>query len=591
MLARIDLRFEFLILLSRARTEGTGCQIKPPTIGVFNKGKASAKMPVAKKFPAKQGMSCDLSYLIPVNHTMSFQESKIKLFSEFDFLNKTRKASSPPSSDSTSIASKSCASTPVPKKILETNRDMNRKSFEDPEKRITPDRVTKCKKIFKDPPSRTTVMTEERAKSEVWDIEVLDVGEYTDAVSPISGVNPHEEAMVQDADSFQSTEPGRFFNEAKSQVDDLPVVSGDMPLRQCSPSLGPSDSASEVGQRAFPPSVLRTSQGFSKYFVPPAVEDIRTLQDMQTDLFSRVQLSVPDVATIDGVIVPDVAVSKSPNEDHSQHQLHPSINEDLDIASQFSYIPSSAVSLERALQAYEADNAILKASELQMLTSKTGVADLLLDGDYHSRDFLDESWAPTALSPSFYGSAGKVADKGLYLRKTLPRCCGRTNENEAPCDHDDMTTIQEFYERCPRQSGLQVPQESFLSSNADFDSAHCFDRYDMHYETEPGEDQADDDEHCDLELNSNACRTHDSGCRTSKAFQTRPTSSSYIVEDEMSEIDDGSPVYPEWFLQGQAILRLYAEHHVPISKTLTSLSRAEADVAKTLKGHWYPQQL
>jgi hypothetical protein len=218
-----------------------------------------------------------------------------------------------------------------------------------------------------------------------------------------------------------------------------------------------------------------------------------------------------------------------------------------------------------------------------MLTSETGVADLLPDGDYYTRDFLDESWAPTAPSPSFYGSAGKVADKGLYL----PRHCGRTNENESPYDHDDMTTIQEFYERCPRQLGLQVPQESFLSSNADFDSAHCFDRFDMHYETEPGEDQADD-EHCDLELNSNARRTHDGGCRTSKTFQTRPTSSSYIVEDEIGEIDDGSPVYLEWFLQGQAILRLYAEHHVPIS---TSLSRAEADVAKTLKGHWYPQQL
>jgi hypothetical protein len=340
-LARIDLRFEFLIFLSRVQTEGTGCQIKPPTIGVFNKGKASAKIPVAKKLPAKQGMSCELSYLIPIVLCQSFQESKIKLFSEFDFLNKMRKASSPPSSDSASIASDSCASTPVPKKILETNKDMNKKSSEDPEKRITPDRVTKRKKISKDPPCRTTVTTEERAESEVWDIEVLDAGEYTDTVSPTSGVNTHEEAMVQDADVFQwvkSTE-GRFFNEAQSQVHDLPVVSGDIPLRQCSPSLGPSDSASEVGQRAFPPSALRTSQGFSKYFVPPAVEDLHTLQDMQTDLFSpgvSVQLAVPEVATIDGAITPDVAVSKSPRlrPDDENHTQHPSINEDLDMASQ-----------------------------------------------------------------------------------------------------------------------------------------------------------------------------------------------------------------------------------------------------------------
>lgn len=232
-------------------------QLQPaPSLGVFNKGKASAKKKVAIT-----GKSCTCPIVVVGNAVLRDSASRKEFFSESAFLNTPSERVADHSRidddpDDSSVSS--ISNHPMPRAIRTAKKD-RRKCTEAP--------AVETRKAS----------THTAAESEVWDIEVQsklpssarDVSSDPEDSAPV--VRGAEwRAMTEERRTKAGTPVTRGRSRGRSVVcGSPPAPSDELRLSHAAdaPSIHPSHSASQIGRRDAQPSDLRLVT--SKYFTEP----------------------------------------------------------------------------------------------------------------------------------------------------------------------------------------------------------------------------------------------------------------------------------------------------------------------------------
>jgi hypothetical protein len=524
-------------------------------------------------------------------------------FSESNFLNKTRKQSSEPRDRGTSSYSKSASESPL-------------QSIRPNERSI---KIRQPQKLGKSKDDSTVTDKEQKSsyESEIWDIELS--SEPAPAVDPLkegtvivdtralrwAEINTGPADKIDDDVSQKLTPDNQATHEELAGSDDIgfPVSTGNI---KSSSSLGPSQSASQPGRRGVIPVNTGTgADAISKYFcrsaaghlgqldnpaVPPVMPTIINSQDQN---ISRDAMAVENFAA-DLLVAAKYSENPSPstcNASRQELEKRPVRSfSDVVIASP---LASSLNSLERALRDYEANNHDVKASfgsygSLSRRVSITNSNELISRAhcchdsggdDYdlytETRPGSHEDWAElegdirTPHLQSDYG--GGIAFDGMDLAIDDLQLNDFTDEHVSSWELYENDEITENHEH-----------EDFGYHAMNYDIALDDGQYEEMIFADRGNDK-----HGQIILQP------DLDSDGEDQYPTRPMtwSTEQSLEDRSNSGSEGSMSHTEQFCQGRMLLRGSQRQGSRNVAKSTSVSRAEADVAKSLKGHWQPQRL
>lgn len=531
------------------------------------------------------------------------------------------------SSSSESSSGSGCdTSSIIPKKYVITNRSPPRlpksTNHSKPDEKAT----SKRNDDFSDAGlSKATENRNARTESEIWDIELQDptTTSIPAPASHVTGPHPEDGTVVLNTHAL-----GWAGSNLRDKLGDLAAdiinLGTGQPLEGCkktviktcppdltpmiprSPSLGPSDSASKVGLRGLPILNNPAVGDSSKYFAQKAPKQLATGITVVRQVSSAsspghivrsqaVPLGTPmphDAAgtkiILDATDDTELLQATGSLADTYEHGSSPIRTWDHDLPRN----ASSPNSIERALQNYEKDSFIpyhhVAASDYERLDGRCRV-DERHSHDNSSFDMFDGNSFPC-------DDAGELEED--YRCSELLECV-------------EMDTIEEVDEQQCMQLDIQEP---FWGShgpgidwaNLDYCQVHRYETDDennlnMPLQYELSENSWTDGEADNWEGDDGQPNYYIEGDSEFRSFQSvhpashlplesgtsDPTSSYLSTSDQMDDSEEGS-VLNHRFSQGRAILLGLMGQDL---RKVPCVSTVEADVVKTLTGHWRPHRL
>ncbi|SJL01929.1 uncharacterized protein ARMOST_05253 [Armillaria ostoyae] len=542
----------------------------PPMLGVFGRGKASEKAKISAK-------RTDFGAI---------------RFSEELFLNRptnSKTARRPSSSSSNNDTDDSRSVKSAPREKHPTRRKEQRHTI----RRRKKDAATGIEELSApeedsdaEVPSMDPSPKKKALESEIWDIEKSDFVLSSKSPSPIG--SPANVSIVLDARRLHWTSHSSKAKDNQLCVSSPVMSASRSPLAQVdnifsSPSLGPSQSASQQGRHLHsvaPPAIYVTSKYFpsaSAPIVPSAKINVETAGNPMTDAYvlgSDLQSAVIE-CTIQDDNLPQYV-------DPHQHRVYPVLercvpSEILDGYQEQHNLP---------IDVYECD-------------------EHFLEGD---------SWSGSKEYPAHYRfhHASNAPDFGEY-KDAMDLDYQQTLHDDAALEIEDESfemndTIMEPFvtQGYTDQNYYHMDPTYHYADDGDYwDGGHdeelivAFYGDDQHTPLHESYDISGDgcpDEFASDSLSIDGIYVENEGGQfdESVAFQAQPSLELMSsAETSMDSVDDNSLGGAHHFLEGRELLCGFSE---VFSRDFTRIERgptasAEAQVAKTLRGHWLPQRL
>lgn len=439
-------------------------------------------------------------------------------------------------------------------------------------------------------PSMDPSPKQKALESEIWDIEKSDFVLPTKSPSPIG--SPSNVSVVLDARRLHWTSHSSKAKENQLCVSSPVLSASRSPLAQVdsifsSPSLGPSQSASQQGRHlhSVAPSAIYVP---SKYFpsasaptVPSAKINVETAGNPMTDAYALGSDLQSDVieCTIQDDNPPQYV-------DPRQHRVHPVLercvpSEILDGYQEQHNLP---------IDMYECDEHFLEGNLW------SGSKDYPAHYRFHHasnapdfgeyKDATDLDYQQTLHDDT----ALQIEDESFEMNDTIMEpfvTHGYTDQNYYHMDLTYHYADDGDYWDCGHDEELIV---AFDGDDQDYDQhTPLHESYDI-----SGDGYLDEFASDSLSIDDIYLENEGGQLDESVAFQAQPSLELMSsAEMSMDSADDNSLGGAHNFLEGRELLCGFSE---VFSRDFTRIERgptasAEAQVAKTLRGHWLPQRL